>query len=565
MRRSKKTYIAEMLLDNHMITEKQLDDAMKIQENSDKKIGEILVDLGFINENQLIELLSQQLNVPFIDLRNYLIQPELVKILPEFYARHFRAIVLKKEDDSYLIGMVDPQDLLAHDEIERILKSKIKIALIREDDLLSVLDTIYRRSEEISHFAETLSAELQPNKLDIFSEKQDFASEDMPVVNLLRSIFEDAVQINASDIHIEPDENVLRIRLRVDGVLQEQIVEEKAISQALVQRIKLIAGLNIAEKRLPQDGRFTITIKDKHFDVRVSTLPVQFGESLVMRLLNQSAELLHLNQVGMPPQIYKHFSDVLLATYGLLLIVGPTGSGKTTTLYAALNDLNKADDKIITVEDPVEYRIARINQVQVNPKIDLTFASVLRSILRQDPDIIMIGELRDHETAEIAMRAAMTGHFVLATLHTNDTISAATRLVDMGVEGYLIASVLRAVLAQRLVRRICHHCKVDDPLTDLEISWLKSTAPELLNNACFKKGKGCTYCHHTGYQGRLGVFELLLMSPEMCDALRHNELGEFEKLAAKQPVYRSLLNTGLDMAKDGLTTISEIIRMAGHI
>lgn len=565
MRRNKKSYIAEMLLDSKLITPEQLDEAVKMQENSDKKIGEILVDLGFINENQLLDLLSKQLNVPFIDLKNYPVQPDLVKLLPEFYARHFRAIVLKKEEDHYLVGMVDPQDLLAHDEIERILKAKVHIALIREDDLLSVLDTIYRRSEEISHFAETLSAELEPNKLDIFSEKQDFASEDMPVVNLLRSIFEDAVQINASDIHIEPDENVLRIRLRVDGVLQEQIVEEKAITSALVQRIKLIAGLNIAEKRLPQDGRFTVTVKNKNFDVRVSTIPVQYGESLVMRLLNQSAELLHLDQVGMPPEIYKHFSEVLLATYGLLLIVGPTGSGKTTTLYAALNDLNTADDKIITVEDPVEYRIPRINQVQVNPKIDLTFASILRSILRQDPDIIMIGELRDHETVEIAMRAAMTGHFVLGTLHTNDTISAATRLVDMGAEGYLIASVLRAILAQRLVRHICRHCKIDDTLTDLERNWLMSSTPPEYHLLQYKKGAGCTYCHHTGYQGRVGVFELLLMSPELCEAIRHNDLGLFEKLAKKQPVYHSLLHTGLDLAKEGITTIQEIIRMVGHI
>lgn len=565
MLRNKKTYIAEMLLENHLITPQQLEQAMKVQENSDKKIGEILVDLGFIDENKLVDLLSKQLNVQFIDLKNFPIQSDIVKKLPEFYARHFRAIVLKKEDDDYLVGMVDPQDLIARDDIERVLKSKIKIALVREEDLLSVLDTIFRRAEEISHFAETLSAELQPHKVDLFNEKQDFSSEDMPVVNLLRSIFEDAVQVNASDIHIEPDEKVLRIRLRVDGILQEQIIEEKSISAALVQRIKLISGLNIAEKRLPQDGRFSITIKNKNFDVRVSTIPVQYGESLVMRLLNQSAEPLHLNQLSMPEAVYEKFRQVLLATYGLVLIVGPTGSGKTTTLYAALNDLNSPDDKIITVEDPVEYRIDRINQVQVNPKINLTFASVLRAILRQDPDIIMIGELRDHETVEIAIRAAMTGHFVLGTLHTNDTISAATRLLDMGAEGYLIAGVLRAILAQRLVRQICLYCKENDPLTDQEKIWLKASAPTEYQSIPYKKGKGCTHCHHTGYQGRIGVFELLAISPQLADALRVGSLTQFESLAKQTPAYHPLLHSGLDLAKKGVTSIQEIIRMVGHI
>jgi MSHA biogenesis protein MshE len=565
MSRSKKTHIAEMLLEKELITQEQLDAAVEKQKNSDKKIGEILVDHGFIDESKLLELLSEQLDVPYINLKSYLIQPDIVKLLPEFYARHFRSIVLSKEEQDYFVGMADPQDLLAQEEIERILKQKIRIALIREDDLLSVLDTIYRHSEEISHFAETLSAEMKPNNLDIFNQVQDFSSEDMPVVNLLRSIFEDAVQINASDIHIEPDENVLRIRLRVDGVLQEQIVEEKSISQALVQRIKLIAGLNIAEKRLPQDGRFSITVKHKNFDVRVSTIPVQFGESLVMRLLNQSADLLRLSQTGMPDLVYKQFNDVLHATYGLMLIVGPTGSGKTTTLYAALNELNKAESKIITVEDPVEYRIARINQVQVNAKIDLTFANVLRSILRQDPDIIMIGELRDHETAEIAMRAAMTGHFVLATLHTNDTISSATRLLDMGIEGYLVASVLRGILAQRLVRRICEHCIVEDPLDTTERIWLKSVANGAFANHTFKKGKGCTYCHHTGYAGRIAVVEFLMMNEELADALRKGDVGLFHHIAIKQPGYRSLLESALDKAVEGITTIQEVITMSGRI
>lgn len=565
MIKGKKTYIAEMLFENHLITQGQLDTAIALQKNSDKKIGQILIDLGYITEEQLLKLLSEQLHIPFVDLKTYPLQPDLVKLLPEFYARHFRAIVLSEKPDELFIGMIDPQNLLAEDELARILKKKLKFALIREEDLLIVLDTIYRRSDEISHFAESLSAEISPNKIDLFDQTQNLNNEDMPVVNLLRSIFEDAVQVGASDIHIEPDENLLRIRLRVDGVLQEQIVEEKAISQALVQRVKLMSGLNIAEKRLPQDGRFSLSVKKKYFDVRVSTIPIQFGESVVMRLLNQTADLLRMSQVGMPKSVQENYSKVLSAAYGLLLIVGPTGSGKTTTMYASLNGLNKPEDKIITVEDPVEYRISRINQVQVNPKIGLTFATILRSILRQDPDIIMIGELRDQETVEIALRSALTGHFVLATLHTNDTITSATRLLDMGAEGYLVAAVLRAVLAQRLVRRVCTKCQSDVLPTAAELAWLNSVSTKNFSATHFKIGKGCTNCHQTGYAGRTGIFELLMMTDELVEPLRHNDTATFYKLAPKQPNYRPLVQSGLELAEEGVTTLQEIIKMAGEI
>lgn len=565
---NKKLYIAEMLLEKGLLTKEQLDTALALQKTTDKKIGQILVELGYIKEDKLLSLLAQQLGLELIDLKTYPLQPELIKLLPEFYARHFRALILNEEENSYLVGMVDPQDILAQDEIERILKKKIKLAMIREDELLNILDTMYRRSEEISHFAESLSAEMTPNTSaaqDLFDKTQNFASADMPVVNLLRSIFEDAVQVNASDIHIEPDENVLRIRLRVDGVLQEQIVEEKSISQALVQRIKLMSGLNIAEKRLPQDGRFSITVKKRYYDVRVSTIPIVYGESLVMRLLNQSAHLLNLAQIGMPEEIYFELSRILTAAYGILLIVGPTGSGKTTTLYAALNQLNHPEDKIITVEDPVEYRLPRINQVQVNTKIGLTFASILRSILRQDPDIIMIGEMRDQETIEIANRAAMTGHFVLATLHTNDTISSITRLLDMGAQGYIVAAVLRAVIAQRLVRKICTKCIEPVKLTPEQTNWLKSLSWKDFSSITFKHGAGCTHCHQSGYTGRTGIFELLIISEEMSDALRKGDSNEFSHIAKKQPFYHSLLHSALDLAEKGVTTVDEVVRMSGEI
>jgi len=565
MQRSKKSYIAEMLLEKKLITDKQLTTALAEQEKTGKKIGRILVELGYIDEVNLLRILSEQLHIPFVDLKDYPLDSNLVRLLPEFYARHFRAIVLKREPDGLLVGMIDPQDFIAQEELERILQEKIKRALISEEDLQYALDNTYRRFEDISRFAETLSAELNPEAQDIFSDTQVFSSEDMPVVNLLRSIFEDAAQVNASDIHIEPGDNVLRIRIRIDGVLHEQVVEEKAITQALVQRIKLISGLNIAEKRLPQDGRFSVSVRGKNFDVRVSTLPVQYGESVVMRLLNQSVDLLKLDRLGMPHSVYEYYHRAIYATYGLLLIVGPTGSGKTTTLYASLNELNKPEDKIITVEDPIEYRLPRINQIQVNTKINLTFSNVLRSILRQDPDIIMIGELRDYETVEIAIRAAMTGHLVLSTLHTNDTISTAVRLLDMGAAGYLVAGVLRAVLAQRLVRRICPQCIMDYILSDSEKVWLETVGHGEYLTSVFKYGKGCQFCRHTGYSGRVAIFELLPMSNELIEALRHSDTGAFARLAVKQPLYRSLLQTGLDMVVRGVTTVREIINMAGEI
>lgn len=565
MLQNKKTYIAQMLLEQGYINQEQLDTAIALQKSTDKKIGQILVELGYITEEKLLQLLAEQLKLPLIDLRTYPLQPELIRLLPEFYARHFRAIILNEEDNKYLVGMVDPQDLLAQDEIERILKRKINRALIKEDDLLAALDSIYRRSEEISHFAESLSEEMEPSTQDLFEKDKDLTTEDMPVVNLLRSIFEDAAQVDASDIHIEPGESVLRIRLRVDGVLQEQIIEEKSISQALVQRIKLMSGMNIAEKRLPQDGRFSIQLQKQFYDVRVSTLPVQHGESLVMRLLNQSMNLITMEQLGLPKNIHEELDKILTAAYGILLIVGPTGSGKTTTLYSALNKLNQPEDKIITVEDPVEYRIPRINQVQVNAKIGLTFANVLRSILRQDPDVIMIGEMRDTETIEIALRAAMTGHFVLATLHTNDSISSINRLIDMGAEGYLVGTVLRAVMAQRLVRKICEKCKALTKLSDADVTWLKATEWKDFSNIEFKKGAGCTRCHQTGYAGRIGVYELLVITAELSKALRKNDTDEFTRLAKQQPTYRPLLHTALDLAEQGITTVEEVIRVSGEI
>ncbi len=561
---TKRIQFGKILLDNQLITEQELEAAIKRQQSTGERLGQVLIDMGLVKEEQLLQLLSQQLNIPFVDLRNYSFDPNVVGALSEFSARRYRAIVLNHDEQGYLVAMVDPLDLLAIDEIERELKEPVRTALVKEVDFLSVVDMLYRRTGEISTLAEELSAELKPNDYDVTQLGAGFTSSDAPVVKLLQNIFEDAVQINASDIHIEPDENVLRIRQRIDGVLHEHVMKEKQIAQALTLRLKLMGGLNIAEKRLPQDGRFSIKVRNRNFDVRLSTMPVQYGESVVMRLLDQSAEILKLDQIGMPKNMLSRLRRVFSYPNGIILVTGPTGSGKTTTLYGVLSELNKTENKIITVEDPVEYRLPRINQIQIQPKIDLTFARILRSVLRQDPDIIMIGELRDQESVSIALRAAMTGHLVLSTLHTNDAMSSAVRLIDMGAAGYLVATVLRAILSQRLVRRICDNCKEDYTPTPHELAWLASIKNFSYTGNPFKHGIGCTYCHNTGYKGRVGVFELLEMTPPLIDSLRDNDTRLFSQLVTDDPDYKPLVTQGLELAVKGVTTISEVIRIIGE-
>ena len=559
----KKIRLGQILLDKNLITQQQLDAAMIEQMASGKKLGTVLIDMQFIQEDVLLQLLSDQLDIPYVDLRNFTFDPELVKLLPESYARRFHCLVLKREKNGLLIGMSDPQDLLAYDEITAQVKQPVSIALVRESDLLKILDIVYRHSIEISNLAEKLAIQIGESEYDSAQLTSGLSSVDTPVAKLLQTVFEDAVQVNASDIHIEPGDKILRIRHRVDGILHEQILKEKNVADALALRLKLMAHLNIAEKRIPQDGRFSIKIKNKNFDVRLSTVPTTYGESVVMRLLNQSLDLLTLDKLGMPADMLHVLHRVMTLPNGLLLITGVTGSGKTTTLYGILNELNTEETKIITVEDPVEYHLPRITQIQVQPQIDLTFARVLRATLRQDPDIIMVGELRDHETAEIAIRAAMTGHFVLSTLHTNDAISSTVRLLDMGIEGYLIASVLRAVISQRLVRRICTNCSAEYSLSSQEETWLVSVTGALHPDTKYKAGKGCAYCHQTGYKGQIALFELLEITPTLANALRLDNTIEFIRIAKEEMRFKPLVFSGIELADKGITTISEVIRIAG--
>jgi len=560
-----KVRIGDLLVQNGVITEEQLMSALARQKKTRQKLGKALVVLGYVAEEQFLNFLAQQLKIPMVDLSRYNFNHNDVLKLTETHARRFRCVVLKEEADYFLIGMADPLDISAYDEIQRILPKPIELAVVPDSQLLGILDQMYRRTSEIDDWADQLSDEIVEDTFDSvkLSETDDA---DIPVVRLLKSIFEDAVSVGASDIHIEPDEKVLRIRQRVDGLLQEHVMKDARIAPALILRLKLMAELNISEKRLPQDGRFNITVKGHSIDVRMSTMPIQFGESVVMRLLDQTDGLIELDSIGLPTKMRARLSKLIKEPNGLLLVTGPTGSGKTTTLYGALNQLNIPEKKILTVEDPVEYRLPRINQIQVHPKIGLDFAMVLRSCLRQDPDILLVGEIRDLETAEIALRASMTGHFVLSSLHTNDAISSAMRLIDIGIEGYIVATALRAVLAQRLVRKICEHCKADYQPTAQEQAWLNVKCEEThIVSRGFKHGTGCTSCNNTGYIGRVGIFELLEMDDEMSDALRANDSSTFAQATRASDSYQPLVLSALEKAVEGVISLEEVFRVTEQL
>lgn len=559
-----KVRVGDLLVEKGIITAEQLLMCLDEQKRSGKKFGRAVIDLGFIEEEKLLTELSGHFAIPFIDIARVQLESDMTRRLPESVARRFRALILWEEPSGYLVGFTDPLDILAVDEVRRALGKNIIPAFVKEQDVLNAIDRIYRRTEQIASIAGELDDELSESDLDLESLLEQSDAIEAPVVRLLQNIFEDAVQVAASDIHIEPDESVLRVRLRIDGELQEQVMKEKRVVSALVSRLKIMSGLDIAEKRLPQDGRFNVRILHRSIDVRLSTLPTQYGEAVVMRLLDQTQGLLSLNSLGMTSAVRQRFDTLIHRPHGMVLVTGPTGSGKTTTLYAALNTLNAANKKIITAEDPVEYRLPRINQVQINSKIGLNFGRILRTALRQDPDIILIGEMRDQETAEIGLRAAMTGHLVLSTLHTNDAISTAVRLIDMGADAFLVASSIRAVIGQRLVRKLCENCKVNKVLNSQERIWLKGIDPEAIHHQYFY-GEGCHQCTNTGYIGRTGVYELLEFDDKMLDALRLQNISEFMSLAKSSKHFFPLSACALDFAQAGKTSIEEVFKITASL
>ena len=558
--------LGELLVQQNVISEEQLATALVEQRRSGRKLGRVLADLSFLPESSLHEFLAKHLQVPFVDLKQARIDREAVKLLPEPLARRYRALVLQQDARGLLVGMADPSDLHAYDELQTKLKLPIRLALVGEADFLKTLDAVYRQTDEIASLAEAVRDDLKQGDVDIEQLSAEEGSPDAPVLKLLQTMFHDAMQARASDIHIEPGEDKLRIRLRVDGVLQEQIIEGKRVAGALVTRLKLMCGLDIAEKRLPQDGRFSVRVRDAAVDVRLATMPTTHGESVVMRLLSQSTALLSLEKLGMPPATEERFRRLVERNAGMVLVTGPTGSGKTTTLYAALNHINRPGVKVITVEDPVEYRLDRITQVQVMTKIGLDFSRVLRTALRQDPDIILVGEMRDRETVEIGLRGAMTGHFVFSTLHTINAVATVNRLLDMGAPGYMIASAVHGVVAQRLVRRVCTDCAQPAVPTANQLAWLATCRPTLnLERQGFVAGNGCTYCNLTGYRGRVAVYEILEIDRALADAVRRGDLEGFARAARIRDGYVPLAQGAIDLALRGVTSLAEAMAVGSGL
>ena len=552
--------VGEMLVSEGVISSAARDEALEESATSGMRIGRVLVQNGAITEDELAMLLARQLGMPFVNLSQFQFNQELIRLLPEATARRCRAVVLERRDVGLLVGMADPGDVCKLDTIERVLRSVILPAACPENQILGALDRYYRRTDEISDYVRALEKDI--GQVVERGMPSATSKDEVPVARLMQSLLEDAVQVGASDVHIEPQEKSLQIRFRIDGVLHPQAEPDVSIAAALTQRLKLMAHLDIAERRIPLDGRFSVKARDRDIDVRMSTLPGQHGESIVLRLLDQSGQVRGLDRIGMPIEMVDRLRGILKSGSGLVLVTGPTGAGKTTTLYAALSEIDLMSLKVVTVEDPVEYRLPGIVQVQVNEKIDLSFARVLRATLRQDPDVVLVGEMRDAETVEIGLRAALTGHMVLSTLHTRDAPGAAFRLMDMGAAPYMVATCLRAVVAQRLCRLNCLSCNRPYPVAPHERAWLTLVAGEEGANTPVQRGPGCSDCSGSGYRGRTGLYELFVMDEATTQATINGAGAAFLAAARAGMRGHTIADHAFALVRDGLTSVAEAMSVA---
>ncbi|MCM3627148.1 Flp pilus assembly complex ATPase component TadA [Paenibacillus glycanilyticus] len=545
-----KKRLGDLLVESAIISEEQLQKALQEQSKSKQKLGDLLIAQGYITEQQLIEVLEFQLGIPHVSLYKYQIDPEITQIIPESMAKRYQAIPLHKDGGKLMVAMADPLDYFAIEELRMSTGFRIEPAISSKDELQRAIARHYGLQDSMSQMMIDLPTQEEIRETEI-------TDEDSPVVRLVNQMIQQAVQLRASDIHVDPGETSVTIRYRIDGVLRTERAIPKQMQGFITARLKIMSKLNIAERRLPQDGRMKMQFEFKTVDIRVSSLPTIYGEKIVLRLLDLSTGVKAIDQLGFNNHNVQVFKEMIERPYGILLITGPTGSGKTTTLYSALSHLNEEDTNIITVEDPVEYQLDGINQVQVSPTIGLTFATGLRSILRQDPNVVMVGEIRDTETAEIAIRASLTGHLVLSTLHTNDSVSSITRFRDMGVEPYLIASSLIGVVAQRLVRRICNDCKDAHEPTDQERLFFKSRG---IHVDKLYRGRGCGNCGSMGYRGRVAIHEVLHINNEIRELITlSGSLGELREAAAKQGMIQ-LMDDGLEKVTKGITTLQEVLR-----
>lgn len=564
---SLKDRLTEILINNKLITQEQLEKALAVQKEKGGKLSKIIVDLKFIEEHELISILSEGLGFPLIDLKRFKIDPEIVKIIPIDVARHYQIIPVSKMGDAITVAMADPLNIFAIDHVGSLTGYKINPIISSGQDILQTIEFFY--PDATKNVIDDLVKEMAVSSIEVIKEEKEALPSDQelgrisheaPVIKITNLILEEGVKKKSSDILIEPFEKKLRVRFRIDGILQEQKAPPKSVHASIVSRIKVIADLDIAEHRLPQDGRFKLGVSGKEVDFRVSILPSSFGEKVALRILDKSQAMLDLEKLGFSEDAVSKLKKIAKLPHGMVLVCGPTGSGKTTTLYSVLKFVDSPDKNIVTVEDPIEYQLEGINQVTSRPDIGLTFASALRSILRQDPNVIMIGEIRDYETVDIAIKSALTGHLVLSTLHTTTAPGSIVRLVNMGVEPYLINSSVACVLAQRLVRKICTYCKeayaVNQEIIDtLKLDSTKIKKPE------FFRGKGCQHCFNTGYSGRTGISEVLLLTSKVRELVLARAQEHIIKKQARLEGMKTLREDGVEMALKGLTTLEEVLRV----
>lgn len=560
--------IGEILVELGYLTQEQLNKALEVvqatkssRDHSRELIGKVLINMGLISEEQLAQAIAQQWNIPFVNLDNTNLSLEIARTVPEDVCRRYKLIPVGKDGERLFIAMADPLDVYAIDHVRLITGFVVEPRVTTESSIQAAIDKIFGVEKSVKEALEQiddLPGVQAPPEEEIAVEELREIADQAPIVRLVNLIITQAVRERATDIHIEPRKSDIAVRYRVDGLLHNARLVPKHLHPAITSRIKIMSGMNIAERRIPQDGRIPLNVDGKEIDLRVSTLPTIFGEKVVMRILDKSSTLLSLSQLGFQHEAQVVFEKIINQPYGMILITGPTGSGKTTTLYAVLRQLNSPEKNLITVEDPVEYQLTGVNQVQINPRANLTFANSLRSILRQDPDIIMVGEIRDSETAEIAINAALTGHLVLSTLHTNDAPSAITRLVDMGIEPFLIASSLIGVTAQRLVRKICLHCKVEyTPHID-SLSFLDLEMPK---NVKLYRGQGCDKCQGKGYMGRTALQEVMVVDESIKTLILERASSSIIKEQARKNGMRTLLEDGWAKALEGITTVEEVLRV----
>lgn len=554
---NRKVRLGELLIQAGSITAKQLEHALSQQKVNGKRLGETLIDLNYITEQQMLMSLEKQMGIPYVYLPEEQISEDALKAVPLFLAERYNILPIRIEGNNIILAMNDPTNFFAIDDVRMVSGFNVAPVVAKKQDILDAVNKNYGVKGRVQGAVDKLTEEPVTATIRDVADTVDNA----PIINIVNSLLEQAVSDKASDIHIEPEEENLRVRFRVDGVLREVITFPKSTQAAIISRIKIMSEMDIAEKRLPQDGRIKLVKNKREIDIRVSTLPTILGEKVVMRILDKEAMNLKLTELGFTEKNMELYKNMMTTSYGMILVTGPTGSGKSTTLYSSLMTINNISKNIITVEDPVEYRITGVNQVSINNKAGLTFASALRTILRQAPNVIMVGEIRDKDTAEIAINAALTGHLVLSTLHTNDAAGAVTRLIDMGVEPFLIVSALRGVIAQRLVRRICPECKkayTPGPL-DNERLYLGKGPDEPLT---LYKGEGCAACNYTGYKGRMAIHEVMPIFATMKEPIMRNANSKELFDMARTKGAHTIKEDGIAKALEGKTTIEELIRVS---